>query len=175
MKIPHIHHITINTGHCNRSRRADVDDATLAVLVPWLDAAVAAGTAQPLPVAALSHYSAVALTDGGGLICTIYAPSGPHLPGRPSHDAGTPLVTLGVAQRSRQGGDLWAQLVANFGAKTGLKKPAEPWCAVALHAGLSAYEDATQWLGDLERCIAWAWITRRTVLDLSISKTEKII
>lgn len=163
----YINHITLSTGHCNRSRRADVDDATLAVLVPWLDAAVATGTAQPLPVAALSHYSAVALSEGGGLICTIYAPGGPHVPGQPAHGEGNPLVTLGVAQRSRQGGDLWAQLVASFGAKTGLQKPAEPWCAVALHPGLALQRDAAQFIGDLERCIAWAWITRRPAIGIA--------
>lgn len=29
-------HITLTTGHQSRSERADIDDATLALLAPWL-------------------------------------------------------------------------------------------------------------------------------------------
>lgn len=165
-RVPYIRHITLTTGHCNRSSRAEVDDATLAVLAPWLVKAVASGAPQPLPVDDLSHYSAVAFTDGGGLVVTIYAPSGPHVPGQSSRPGGTPLVTIGVAQRSRHGGNLWAMMVASFGAAAGLAKPQEPWCAVALHPAVALHEDAARWLGDLERCIAWAWITRRPLLGV---------
>ena len=36
----------------------------------------------------------------------------------------------------------------------------EPWCAVRLHAGLGLWPAAAHWLGDLKRCIAWAWLER---------------
>lgn len=162
---PYINHVTLSTGNLTRSSRAEVADEVVAVIAPWLIDGIAAGTPLPLPVAALSHYRAVVIkTDGGGLVVTVYAPSGPHLPGTPAFGKGLPLVTLGVAQRSRHGADLWGTLVAQFGCAKGLRRPTEPWCAVALHAGLAAHREAAHWLGDLERCIAWAWITRQPAL-----------
>jgi hypothetical protein len=154
----YIQHITLSTGHNARTSRTDVSDETLAVLVPWLNAGIESRAPQLLPVPQLSHYSAVAIVERGTLVCTIYGPPGPHMSEPP------PLVTFGVAQRSRQGGELWDMLVGQFGAKPGLQKPSEPWCAVALHPSLAA-DPAVQWIGDLERCIAWAWITRNPAID----------
>lgn len=156
----YLNHITLPSGHTRRSPRAEVSDEALALLAPWLRAAANSGGRAALPVAELSHYSAAALIEGGGLVVTIYGPAGPHVAGRPHAGDVMPLVALGVAQRSRQGGDLWAMMLANFGCADGLQKPGEPWCAVALHPSLIDTPDAAHWLGDLERCIAWAWITR---------------
>ncbi len=160
---PYINHVTLITGHIARTGRADVADEVLSVLYPWLVQALVSSTPLALPVPALSHYSAMVLTDGG-MVATIYAPLGPHTPGTPYVGNTTPLVTIGVAQRSRQGRDMWAKLVANFGAKPGIKQPAEPWCAVALHPALLSYPDTMEWIADFERCLAWAWITRKPQL-----------
>lgn len=165
MSAPYIEHITLTTGHTRRSSRAEVTDAALAVVSRWLQRAIETGTAQPLPVPALSHYSAVALLAAGALVVTIYGPIGPHTHGQPHTGQTTPLITLGVAQRSRHGGDLWGTLVATFGATEGARRPTEPWCAVALHPAMGAFSGAPHWLGDLERCIAWAWITRAPQLS----------
>jgi hypothetical protein len=167
MSVPYINHITLTTGHCNRSGRDQVMDETLAILRPWIAASLAAEVPVPLPVTPLAHFSGRCIIDDGALVCTIYAPGGPHVAGQPTGAEGFPLVTLGVAQRSRHGGDLWALMLANFGAYPAAKRPAEPWCAVALHSSLAAYPEATRWLGDLERCIAWAWITRRPTLEVA--------
>ena len=152
MTAPYINHLTISTGHSRRSPRAEVGDDTLTWLVPWLRKAVALGTPQPLPVAALARYSLLAQVEDGALLATLYA--GP--------DA--PLVTIGVAQRSRQAATLWNKMITAFGAP-GLERPAEPWCAVALHAALLDHPGAGEWLGDFERCIAWAWITRNPQIE----------
>lgn len=160
----YINHITLATGDCRRSPRAEVDDATLAVLVPWLKKAIASGNIEPLPVPQLSHYGARAIKETG-LVVTIYGPRGPHTPGQPHSGESLPLVTLGIAQRSRESGDLWAMLRASFGGKPGVKTPAAPWVAVSIHENIVAYLDALQWLGDLERCIAWAWVTRNPVIN----------
>src|SRR5574337_28175 len=37
--------------------------------------------------------------------------------------------------------------------------PAAPWLAVAVHESAAAHPEALVWLGDLGRCMAWAWIT----------------
>lgn len=157
---PYITHITLATGHARHSPREEVGDDILRVLHPWLADMIASGESRPLPVLALYHYAASAALEGGGLVCTIWGPAGPHVPGRQHIGEMMPLVTLGVAQRSRQGPDLWALMLAQFGGLEGLARPAEPWCAVALHPTLARYPDSAEWLGDLERCIAWAWITR---------------
>lgn len=157
-------HITLTTGHCRRSSRTEVDDATVALLHPWLLTAIRSGQIEPLPVPALSHYGARAIKEIG-LVVTIYAPRGPHTIGRTHTGNSLPIATLGIAQRSREARDLWALLVANFGATPGTKAPDTPWCAVALHDKLMDYPDALDWLGDLERCIAWAWITRNPVIS----------
>jgi len=42
--------------------------------------------------------------------------------------------------------------------------PPVPWCAVSVHTPVGAFPEALDWLGDFERCIAWAWITRNPAL-----------
>lgn len=155
----YINHITLATGDCRRSPRAEVDDATLAILIPWLKKAIASGNIEPLPVPPLSHYGARAIKETG-LVVTIYGPRGPHAQGKPHAGEWLPLITIGIAQRSRESADLWALLQANFGGKPGVKAPTTPWVAVSIHDNIVAYFDALQWLGDLERCIAWAWVSR---------------
>lgn len=130
-------------------------DATLAIVAPWLLAAINSGQQHPIPD--FETYAIAAFVQDGGLVVTVYGHQpdiGPRLP----------LVTFGVAQRSRQGESLWALLVANFGADTTAKRPREPWCAVALHPALIHDLSAMQWLGDFERCCAWVWITRNPQL-----------
>lgn len=152
----YINHITLSTGHVTRSQRSDVGDDVLATVAPWVAAAVNSGQQHPLP--GRPDYAAAVFVQDGGLAVTVYAPQpdiGPRLP----------LVTFGVAQRSRQGAGLWALLVANFGAHPSARKPGEPWCAVALHPALRADMGAAEWLGDFERCVAWAWITRNPSIE----------
>ena len=154
MTSPYISHITLTTGHTRRSPREEVGDDILRVLVPWLNELVASDAQRPLPVPTLAHYSANATVEAGALVCTVWAPGEPHA------EESVPLVTLGVAQRSRQGSDLWALLVSQFDIRPEIKKPAEPWCGVIVHPNLMAHREASDWLGDFERCLAWAWITR---------------
>jgi hypothetical protein len=160
----YITHVTLQTGHARRSPREEVSDATLALLSPWLDQLLAAGTPLPLPVPALSHFAASATVDNGALLLTLFAPLGPHQTGKPAK-AELPMVTLGIAQRSRHGAQLWPLLAQLPGIATGLERPAEPWCAVVLHPTLAAYHGDAAWMGDFERCVAWAWITRRPALE----------
>lgn len=155
----YINHITLSTGHYRRSPRAEVDDVTVRLLHPWLLSAIASVAIAPLPLPELSHYGARVIKDTG-LVVTLYAPGSPHLKGKPHTGKQVPIVTLGVAQRAREAADLWAILVANFGAPSSVKRPSTPWCAVALHENIMVFPDALAWVGDLERCIAWAWITR---------------
>lgn len=117
-----MNHITLTTGHIRRSPRAEVDDATLAVLSPWIAANINSGVIVPLPAASLSHYAAKLINEVG-LVTTVYAPLGPHVAGQPHTGRFAPLVTFGVAQRSRESKPLWDMLVHAFGVKGNIKAP----------------------------------------------------
>lgn len=65
------------------------------------------------------------------------------------------LVCIGVAMHSRCGQALWVRLNGLAGAK-----PDEPWCGAWLDPeGQAADPEAYMWLGDFERCLAWAFLS----------------
>lgn len=143
----YINHITLSTGHNRRSPKHEVGAVTIAWLRPWLDKLLAGGVPLPLPEPSLAAYSASAHIEQGGLVMTVFAGA----------DA---LVTFAVAARSRQSDPLWAYMTAQHGAAPGLAAPAVPWLAVALRPGLVAHSAAIEWVGDFERCVAWAWLSQ---------------
>lgn len=148
----YITHITLTTGHVAHQGREDVSDATLAVVVPWLRAALSSGQPEPIP-AVPGGYAAVALQQDGALVVTVYGPS-------PDIGQRMPLATFGVAARSRHASMLWDMLMHTQPAVLPrLQQPGTPWCAVVPYPMLLDHPDAAEWLGDLERCIAWAWAT----------------
>ena len=160
----YINHLSLTTGHNARTSRADVADDVLAIVAPWLQSIVGTGQKSPLPIPTLSHFGAIAYVQDGVLIVTVYGPSVPHLDGQPA-STDIPLVTFGVAQRSRHSEPLWAMLMENFENPAGIKQPGTPWCAVVMHLSIMAYADAIGWLADFERCVAWAWITRNAQME----------
>jgi hypothetical protein len=154
----YINHLTLTTGHLSRIESGDVAGETLARTLPWMLAAIDLGNDVPLPVAELVSYAGRFTVVQGSLICTI---SGP--PSRIMEGKRPPLVTMGVAKRSRHGAVLWPMLAAGLPGSPvlpGVKRPAEPWAAVVMHPTGLLHPEANEWLGDLERCIAWAWVTR---------------
>lgn len=157
----YVAHLTLATGHVTRIQRGDVAGETLARVGPWLAVLVESGAPASLPVASLSDYTALATVLDGALVATISGP--PPTTGRMAGVA-PPLITLGVAKRSRHGAALWPLLTGPTmpSAKAGLQRPAEPWCGAVIWPTLALHPDAAAWLGDLERCIAWAWCTRPT-------------
>lgn len=156
----YINHITLATGHIARTSRADVAPAVTEALAAWLPATLNSGQLHALPVPELCHFAAQVLVQDGALVVTVSAPIGPHQPGQPHAGQTMPLVTFGVAQRSRHGAVLWGMMIKAFGCKPGLQAPQTPFCAVAIHPGIAIYKGPVEWLGDFERCVAWAWITR---------------
>lgn len=165
---PYIAHVTLSTGHIRRSPRSEVGDDALAVLVPWLVSARAAGSIPtPLPGEAFAGFTAKILVEHGALVCTVYGPASKFLglAGMPEAQDGVPLVTFGVAQRSRHSKALWAALIAVSDVRPKCDMPEAPWCGVVLHPTLPAFPDASEWMGDFERCVAWAWISRNTYLE----------
>ena len=145
----YINHITLSTGHTRRSPRAEVGDDTIAALEPWLATVIAHADDYPLPgpIGTRDGFLMSASVIHGGLLCHVG-----------QIDTG-PLVSFGVAARSRQSGELWAWLCAQYGSRDALTAPGTPWCAVALRPAYMQQSGVSAWMGDFERCIAWTWLT----------------
>lgn len=148
----YLHHLTLDTGHARRSWRHEIAPDALAgsrqLLQRALDAGGAPGgsDAVPLPVPPLGRYSLTATGAGRCLVVTVHAADGGQL---------EPLATFGVATHSRCGASLWRRLRQG---EPDTPTPPEPWCAARLQRGLMRDLAAAEWLGDLERCMAWAWL-----------------
>lgn len=146
-------HITITTGHHRASPRSEVYDETLDLLEPLLRRVVAGETvAVPnvKPVCALTGAA-----TGDALILTVWGPS--------TEDMGRiPLATVAVARGPDESERLWGLIHTTAVPPIGRPgaAPTAPWCAARIDPGLAYYPEASEWLGDLERCLAWAWIER---------------
>lgn len=140
----YIRHLTINTNHVRDTPSDDVPADIRAILHPLIDRAL---TGERVPVPGFPGYTFSGGEAGRCIALTVWA------------DA-VPLVTFGIAPRSRCDATLWQRL-GQTAAAEGVTMPAvpqAPWVAVLLHAGAALYPDALDWLGDFERCCAWAWV-----------------
>lgn len=155
----YINHLTLSTGHTSRIQCGDVSGEAIARVGPWLDALLVSGQPAPVPVSALAEFDGLASQLSGSLIVTISGkpPRAGPMAGKPP-----PLITLGVARKSRHGAQLWPLMTGPVmpAVKPGLMCPQTPWCAVAIWPTIALHPEATEWLGDLERCIAWTWVER---------------
>lgn len=135
----YIQHVTIETGHVQRSYREDVDPALLAACTDWLRRAC--------------DEDAVALPSGWVLTAEA---RGPSVVAVVAID-GAPAATLGIARTSRTGG-LWRFLgdTARVSA-VGDAPPPAPWLATRLERDLDPMQQMM--LTALARAIAWAWLT----------------
>lgn len=152
----YIHHVTLTTGHSRRSFRHECDSRLLAQLGPVVVECDHRGTAEfPAPTG-IMRLDRIVESDRPSKhvrIWTIREPQGP------------PLVTLAAATDDRAGAGIWRALHDGHREPVPLatradRRPGAPWLAVMLHlpAIVPAPHPALSWLGDAERCIAWAWI-----------------
>ena len=148
-----LNHITLTTGHNVITSLEAVNNYVLEELEQWLDTLVLAGH-SPLPPP-FSEYSAIATQDGSILIVTVFGPC------LPDTKQGWPLVTFAIATDDYHADSLWASLIEKFDHPPDLEQPPTPWCAVAIHPtiGLILHSESMRWLGDFEKCCAWAWIS----------------
>lgn len=148
----YLHHITVTTGHASRSRREDVPDSALNMLRPWIADCLATGETMAIPEVA--PYRGQCLREGGALMCTVWAHA---------TDIGNPdpIVTFGVAARSRDARRVWDVLIATPGEKPAdLAMPGAPFCGVIIHPTAARHPDAFAWLGLFEQVVSWAWVTK---------------
>ncbi len=128
-------HYTITSGHSRQSPRSEVRDDVIAELAPLL----CPGN-HPMPAPAGGYRLRVTI-DGSTMAATVTTGSG------------IPLATTIVCVDQ-------AGLDAALRA-TGMIPATEislPCALVEIHPTLALDPDASGWLGDFERCIAWAWI-----------------
>jgi hypothetical protein len=147
--------VTITTGHRRLSPRHEVSDTVLPTVASLLHEALAGG--QPVIPVRGSPCRLLATADGELLVCSVWT-------------TGAPLVTFAVAPdgQSAGGRNLWEDLHATalpvrlwqWPKTAASMPPIGPFCAVRLELGLALNPESSVWLGDFERCVAWAWLER---------------
>lgn len=158
----HIRHITLTTGHSRYSYRSEVSDQAVAVcrdLIDRIDRITSGAVAESVQIPGVGGYYLSGRASGRCLVGTVW--SGRHAPSINDPAIPAPICTIGVASHSRCGAALWRMLHQHGETPVVTDAdqcPPEPWVAVALDAGIIEHQDAAHWLGDFERCLAWAWI-----------------
>jgi len=149
----YIRHITLTTGHVRDSYPDEVGAEALAAVGRLIDGIIAGDVAESITIPGVGAYSLNGRGTGRCLVASVYADGPPSVL----------IATIGVAAHSRCGARLWRDL-HRWGQVPVVTDPddcpPEPWVAAALDEGLAAYPQAAEWLGDFERCLAWAWIAR---------------
>jgi hypothetical protein len=136
-----------------------VDDRVVAVISPWLNAALTTGRRLSVVLPAIAHLSASAKVTDAALRVNLWRPVGAFRAGRPHLGKATLMATFGVASDPVTGARLWTSLLEEAGLPW-REPPDSPWCGV-----LPAPEDAADfrktlhWLPELQAGIAFAWLS----------------
>jgi hypothetical protein len=143
-----IEHITLQTAHTRRCGRDEISDDALVFCQELITTALI-NPNKPVPIPNFDGY----FLSGGnepekGLFGTVWC-------------GGNPLVTIIVAVSSENSTQLWQKLHQHttLPAKTEPNNPPlVPWVAASLTVSSVLNDEAMEWLGDFERCLAWAWL-----------------
>lgn len=151
----HLNHITLQTGHTRKSDRSELSTQVLAYCTDLITQCLL-NPDKKIAIDNLDGYFFSAGNIGANsLFGTVW-----HGQKQP-----VPLVTLIIAKKSRNATKLWQELHRHCVAPavTDINNaPQVPWCAVSLTPMAGDYADALGWLGDFERCLAWAWVDYET-------------
>ena len=155
---PFLYHLTLNTGHLRRSPRHEVGEAVIRALAPMVAEAVAHPGA-PVPMPGEFSMPGVTITlDQGAAACALVTLA----------RDGKRLASIGIAGRSRCAAAVWSALVDRYdGAPPAAMPQSAPWVSVVLHAQALLEADGPGWIGDFERCLAWAWLGTKKGVDVS--------
>lgn len=144
----YLHFVTLNTGSAERIAPPAAVITNSAALD--LGRALRDGTTE---IGGHPGYRLKSLTVGPALLCTAYK-------------GDLPLVTFGVAARSRGAAELWGMMhdtSGGYGLMTDPNTvPGSPWCAVRVEPSMLAdLDEPWRWLAAYEVEVATAWIERR--------------
>ncbi len=149
-------HYTLNTGDTRDSPRSEVADEVISAMAGTL------GPGEfelPIPDPHNTYFCRLDVADRA-FVATVYCET----QGKPGR---RPLVTFGVADNAKDAGQLWPVLQQHYHTVTDLpgirsadfasaRQPdGLPWCASVV---IMPTLDESLWLGDFERCLAWAWL-----------------
>lgn len=143
-----IRHITLTTGHSRDSYAGEVTPEAVEVCKDLIRQMVAV---QRPRIPGFESFSVTGVRHGRCFVATVWS-------------GGEPIVTIGIATHSRCGAEVWQALHKSASllcATSADQCPTEPWCAARLEPHSLFYPDVMAWVGDFERCMAWAWIDYR--------------
>ncbi|OUJ16471.1 hypothetical protein [Acetobacter sp. DsW_063] len=142
----YLNHLTLNTAHIRRSMRDEVADEVVTHTRDLLDRALAAVGDADMPIPGYRLH-VESFGKRRAMLCTIFEDT-------------DPVVTFGVA--SRQSPALWRALrslqAEAWDAAPMLAEPDSPWIAALMLPALMRNPASGLWIGDFERCAAWAWL-----------------
>lgn len=140
----YLYHLTLDTGHARKSYRSEISDDALRLCAELVER-IKQSPGIPLTLPGPPGYTISALISGQCMSAQVFA------------DANElPLISFAVAARERCGAAIWKKLGGPDG-----KQPDAPWLAVRLEVGIVSSMAATEWLGDFERCVGWAFLESR--------------
>lgn len=151
--VPWLEHINLTTGH---SRRSYADEVSEAALIACRDLLLRMNgdPAELLPITN-TGYSLSGYTKTSRCLTVSIV-----------REPAKPIVLMAVAGHSRCGAKVWRELHDyadewRLPYVTDRNRPApEPWCAALLDAAAATEPpDGLMMLGNLERYLAWAWLT----------------
>ena len=150
-------HLTLQTGNLRFVPAAEVSAGDLAGPRELLDAALAAaeGDSVPMPGTDGWHLTAGEEAEGNLLVFALWPPTA-----APGDTAVAQCVCARRTTPLTTG--LYQGLRHDWGEQIPIADPdlPTPWLIVELDlVQLVAWPDAATWLGEAERCIAWAWLT----------------
>lgn len=150
MNITAIRHITLTTGHVRDSLSDEVSLIVLVYCTQLIQDIINNNEHVDLSPN-LPGYTINGAIAGNNLVATVWCDY-------------VPVVTIGVAAFPQEGRELWELMHQDQSWPTRTRSdqwPSVPWCAAKLQPGLMLYPDASPWLGDFERCLAWAFLNIR--------------
>ena len=127
-------HLTVDTGHTRVSFRDEIADS----VIERLRQMTATGSHS---VPGFPGCAAKVTVDGTAALVTVFRDE-------------APLVTFGVAADADGAKQLWPLI----GRPDVAEPSAVPWLAARLEVGVALHPGDADWLGDFERCWAWAWL-----------------
>lgn len=152
--IESLEHITLNTGRSRISYRSEVEDKVIDIMISMIDKLQDEDMIQIPDIEEVFTFSI--RNQANTLVATVWFP-------KKSGDP-RPISSFGVADGCTEPGiKLWKNL-HEMAVPNPIKMtracPDGPWCAARLDIGTNMCPAAMEWMGNFERCLAWAWIEK---------------